>query len=79
MAETSSHAAKSPALRPSGNRNRTAVVRPAVLIVSMAAEVVVLGVMVAEGVVQLAPEGRPAVQDNVTVPLKLFFPVTMSG
>ena len=55
------------------------MVRPAVLIVSMAVEVVVLGVMVAEGVVQLAPEGRPAVQDTVTVPLKLFFPVTMSG
>jgi hypothetical protein len=45
----------------------------------MVAEVVVLAVMAAEGVVQLAPDGSPAVQDTVTVPLKLFFPVTMSG
>ena len=48
-----------------------------VLIVSMAVAVVALGVMAAEGTVQVAPEGSPAAQDTVTVPLKLFFPVTI--
>jgi hypothetical protein len=53
------------------------VVRAVVLIVSMAVAVVVLGVMAAEGAVQLAPEGSPAVQDTVTVAVKLFFPVSI--
>jgi hypothetical protein len=42
----------------------------------MAVVVVVPG-MVAEAAVQLAPEGSPAGQDSVTVPLKLFFAVSI--
>ena len=47
-----------------------------VLIVSVEVTGVVLGVMDVERDVQLVPEGSPALQDSVTVPLKLFFPVT---
>jgi hypothetical protein len=47
-----------------------------VLIVSVEVAGVVLGEMVVVGDAQLAPEGSPALQDIVTVPLKLFFPVT---
>jgi hypothetical protein len=51
-------------------------VRAVVLIVSVEVTGVVLGVMEAARDVQLVPEGSPAAQDSVTVPLKLFFPVT---
>jgi hypothetical protein len=52
------------------------VERAVVLMVSVEVTDVVLGVMEAETDEQLAPEGSPAVQESVTVPLKLLFPVT---
>lgn len=48
----------------------------AVLIVSVEETDVAPGVMEVLGDEQLAPEGSPAVQESVTVPLKLLFPVT---
>jgi hypothetical protein len=50
-------------------------VRAVVLIVSVEVAGVAPAVMVVEEDEQLAPEGSPAVQDSVTVPLKLFFGV----
>jgi hypothetical protein len=52
------------------------VVRAVVLIVSVEVTEVAPGVMDAAEDAQLVPEGSPALQDSVTVPLKLFFPVT---
>jgi hypothetical protein len=52
------------------------VVLAVVLIVSVDVAEVAPAVMVVEEGEQLAPEGIPAVQDSITVPLKLFFPVT---
>jgi hypothetical protein len=48
-----------------------------VLIVSMEVAGVLPGETVVEGDAQLTPEGSPALQYSVTVPLKLFFPVTI--
>ena len=64
------------ALRSLENGRRSAVERAVVLIVSVELIEELLGVMDAEGVAQLVPGGSPALQDSVTVPLKLFFPVT---
>ena len=50
--------------------------RAVVLIVSVELAGVLPGAMAVEGDAQLAPEGSPALQDSVTEPLKLFFPVT---
>jgi hypothetical protein len=74
MAGTKSNPANSGALRPPDNGSRSAVVRAVVLMVNMEVTEVVLGVMEVERDVQLAAEGSPALQDSVTVPLKLFFP-----
>ena len=52
------------------------MVRTVVLIVRVEVTDVAPVVMEAAGDEQLAPEGSPAVQDSVTVPLKLFFGVT---
>jgi hypothetical protein len=76
MAAASIHPANSGALRSLENGSRSAVERAVVLIVSVELIEELLGVMDAEGVVQLVPDGSPALQDSVTVPLKLFFPVT---
>jgi hypothetical protein len=76
MAGISSHAANSGVLRPPENGSRSAVERAVVLIVSVEVADVVLGVMGVETDEQLASEGSPAVQESVTVPLKLLFPVT---
>jgi hypothetical protein len=52
------------------------VERAVVLIVSVEVTEALLGAMDAERVVQLVPDGSPGLQESVTVPLKLFFPVT---
>jgi hypothetical protein len=52
-------------------------VRAVVLIVSVEVAGVLPVEMVVEGDAQLTPEGSPALQDSVTVPMKLFFPVTI--
>jgi hypothetical protein len=75
-AGTSSHPANSGVLRPLENGRRSAVVLAVVLTVSVeVAEVAPVAMVVEEGE-QLAPDGIPAGQDSITVPLKLFFPVT---
>lgn len=50
--------------------------RAVVVIVSVEIVDAVPGVMVVEGDEQMALEGSPLVQESVTMPLKLFFPVT---
>jgi hypothetical protein len=76
MAGTSIHPANSGALRPPENGSKSAAVRAVVLIVRAEETGVVLELMEVDGDEQLVPEGSPALQESVTVPLKLFFPVT---
>jgi hypothetical protein len=76
MAGISIHPANSGALRSLENGRRSAVERAVVLIVSVEVTEELLGAKDAEGDEQLVPDGSPALQENVTVPLKLFFPVT---
>jgi hypothetical protein len=76
MAGISIHPANIGALRSLENGRRSAVERAVVVIVSVELIEELLGVMDAERVVQLVPDGSPALQENATVPLKLFFPVT---
>jgi hypothetical protein len=76
MAGISSHDANSGVLRPPTNGSRTAVEGAVVVIVSVEVADVVPGVMVVEGDEQMALEGSPPVQESVTIPLKLLFPVT---
>jgi hypothetical protein len=76
MADTSNHQAIIGGLRPPEKGSRSALVRGAVLIVRVGVPGAVLGVVDAGENAQLAPEGSPAVHDSVTVPVKLFFPVT---
>jgi hypothetical protein len=76
VADTSNHQENTGGLPPPENGSRRAVVRDAELIVSVGVAGAMPGVAEEGENAQLAPEGSPAVQDNVTVPLKLFFPVT---
>lgn len=76
MAGISIHPANSGALRSPKNGRRSAVERAVVLIASVEVTEELLGVMDAERDEQLVPDGSPALQDSVTVPLKLFFPET---
>jgi hypothetical protein len=76
MTEKSSHDANGGVLRPPANGSRSAVERAVVVIVNLEVADVTPDVMVVVGDEQLAPEGTPPVQESVTGPLKLFFPVT---
>jgi hypothetical protein len=76
MTRISSHDSNSGVSRPPANGSRSAVERAVVVIVSVEVADVTPDVMVVVGEEQMAPEGTPPVQESVTGPLKLFFPVT---